>query len=268
MNRFGVVFFGLFAFVITFFFYIEPNKLEVVNYEIADYTMRGLKVAIVGDYHAKPKDYEKLKKFVDTLNSLDPDIILSTGDFIGSDDPEKTMPIETTAQILSMIKNKRNFYTVLGEYDTKGNKDKVKLALARYKLRVLDNQAIKTVVKGMPVYIAGVGDVGSEEADLNRALSGTGNPTIVLTHSPDLFAEIPESINLTVAGHTHGGQINIPGIRALYAAPTKYGEKYLYGYIEDGVFRKRKMIVTGGIGTRMIPARFNRPPEIAIINFT
>ena len=88
------------------------------------------------------------------------------------------------------------------------------------------------------------------------------NPVILLSHTPDVFPEVDERIELTLAGHTHGGQVIIPFYGPIYV-PSKYGKKYSKGYFEEG---NKKMFVTGGIGTSVFPIRFNNFPEIIILN--
>ena len=86
-------------------------------------------------------------------------------------------------------------------------------------------------------------------------------PAIVLSHDPDYFEELKLPYEFMLAGHTHGGQIQLPWIGALIV-PSKYGTKYASGFFEDG---GRKLFVTRGTGTSIIKARFLCPPEIAVI---
>ena len=81
---------------------------------------------------------------------------------------------------------------------------------------------------------------------------------MLLAHEPDIFPHVPERVSLTLAGHTHGGQIRIPFIWPQFV-PSHYGARFAYGHIvESG----RHMIVSGGLGTSVIPARLGVPPEI------
>jgi predicted MPP superfamily phosphohydrolase len=83
----------------------------------------------------------------------------------------------------------------------------------------------------------------------------------VLTHNPDVFPEIPDRISLTLAGHTHGGQVNLPIIGRL-VVPSQFGQRYAYGLVEEN---GRKLFVTSGIGTSILPVRFRVPPEVALL---
>ena len=98
---------------------------------------------------------------------------------------------------------------------------------------------------------------------LYEALSGVKKPVILLTHAPDMFPKVPKSVNLTLAGHTHGGQIRLPFIGAIFTA-SKYFNRYVMGLIDEN---GRKMIVTRGLGVSIIPVRFNCLPELTVIEF-
>ena len=119
-------------------------------------------------------------------------------------------------------------------------------------------------MNGENIYIAGVADMATDRPMIWTALPDTESPVIFLTHSPDLFPRLKENINLTLAGHLHGGQFRIPFFGAIYT-PSGYGDRYSKGNIitENG----NKMIVTRGIGTSLIHFRFCCFPEIVVIDF-
>ncbi len=85
-------------------------------------------------------------------------------------------------------------------------------------------------------------------------------PVILLIHEPDIFPKVPERVSLTLAGHTHGGQVRLLG-HALYA-PSKLSLDYSYGhFLENG----RHLIVSGGLGCSWWPVRFGIPPEVVLV---
>jgi predicted MPP superfamily phosphohydrolase len=88
-----------------------------------------------------------------------------------------------------------------------------------------------------------------------------GEPLIVLSHDPDLFPRLPPRAALTVSGHTHGGQLNVPLLRARMV-PSRYGDRYARGHVVEG---GRHLFVTSGVGTSTHPVRFARPPEIVVL---
>jgi predicted MPP superfamily phosphohydrolase len=90
------------------------------------------------------------------------------------------------------------------------------------------------------------------------------NPIVLMTHNPDAFPEIPDDVTLTVAGHTHGGQIRLPFYGAIpYVVPSDYGARYVYGHVRE---QGRDLVVSGGLGMTGIPLRFLMPPEITVVN--
>jgi predicted MPP superfamily phosphohydrolase len=87
---------------------------------------------------------------------------------------------------------------------------------------------------------------------------------VLLVHEPDVFAsfqELQRSPTLTLAGHTHGGQVWLP-LLGRRVVPSRFGERYAYGHIEEG---GRHLFVTSGVGTSIFPIRFLVPPEIALL---
>ena len=84
---------------------------------------------------------------------------------------------------------------------------------------------------------------------------------ILAVHEPDIFTKVPERVSLTLAGHTHGGQIRVPFLWERYV-PSAYGARFAYGHIVE---QGRHMVVSGGLGVSKIPMRIGVPPEIVRI---
>jgi len=83
-----------------------------------------------------------------------------------------------------------------------------------------------------------------------------------MVHEPDAFVGIPARVALTLAGHTHGGQIRVPGLWGRWV-PSAYGARFAYGHIVEN---DRHMIVSGGLGVSAVPLRLGVPPEIVRID--
>ena len=99
--------------------------------------------------------------------------------------------------------------------------------------------------------------------DVRKALENAGNPVLVITHSPDIFPQVPERAALTLAGHTHGGQVALPLLGALLV-PSAFGKRYEGGLtVENG----KRLLVSRGLGTSLLPVRFNCRPEIDVAEF-
>jgi predicted MPP superfamily phosphohydrolase len=112
-----------------------------------------------------------------------------------------------------------------------------------------------------PVAVAGVDDLSTGRPDVAAALAGIapGQPVLLLMHEPDGFAAVPRSVALTLAGHTHGGQVRLPLVGALLTN-TRLG--YVRGrYVVGG----RTLIVSSGVGTSVLPIRLGVRPEIVVV---
>lgn len=245
-------------------YFIEPNKLEVTNYTIQDKELSGVKIVFASDFHIKPYGQKRLEKVVETINAQNPDVVISAGDFVCGHTEHSTMHPQKIAEGLAKVKSKYGFYTTLGNHDGWYDRWYIKELLEKQNIKVLNNKNEKLQINGKEIFIAGVEDMMTAFPNMEDALKGTKTPTILLTHTPDVFPDIPRNVNLTLAGHTHGGQVRLPLIGALIV-PSDYGNKYSSGLIEE---KWKKMIVTNGIGVSILPIRFNCPPEIVVIEFT
>ena len=134
------------------------------------------------------------------------------------------MPIEDIAKNLTKIKSKHGIITVLGNHDWDTDGIKITKNLEANNITVLANSNKKIYINGKEIYIAGVEDLKTQNPDIDKALIGAKRPTILLTHSPDIFPDVPQEVNLTLAGHLHGGQIRLPFWGAI-VVPSKYGNR-------------------------------------------
>jgi predicted MPP superfamily phosphohydrolase len=140
------------------------------------------------------------------------------------------------------------------------------------RIPVLENDVVMLGAQGQRFWLAGLGDQlahrlghghfrGVDDLPGTLARVSTDDPVVLLAHEPDIFPRVPARVALTLSGHTHGGQIRVPVIWPVFV-PSKYGARFAYGHVvESG----RHLIVSGGLGTSIIPARFGVPPEIVHI---
>ena len=245
-------------------YFIEPNKLEVTNYTIQDKELSGVKIVFASDFHIKPYGQKRLEKIVEIINKQNPDVVVSAGDFVCGHTEHSTMHPQKIAEGLAKVKSKYGFYTTLGNHDGWYDRWYIKELLEKQNIKVLNNKNEKLQINGKEIFIAGVEDMMTAFPNVEDALKGTKSPTILLTHTPDVFPDIPRNVNLTLAGHTHGGQVRLPIIGPIFTA-SNYGNKYAIGFIEEN---GKKLITTRGIGVSILPFRFNCPPEIVVIEFT
>jgi len=154
---------------------------------------------------------------------------------------------------------------VLGNHDSWYDDAAISAALTRAGVRVLDNRAERIARPGSAFWVAGLADMHSPRQP--PTVSGTlrdvtdAAPIIVLTHWPDPFVDVPDRVALTLAGHTHCGQVNLPLLGRLVHA-SAMSERWACGLYDEG---GRKLFVTGGVGVSILPVRFRAPPEIVIV---
>ena len=234
-------------------FFIEPELLTVKRYKSDRFG--GKKIVFVSDFHVGKRDGFRLKRIVETINKLNPDLVLSGGDFVKGHSGKRSMPAEKIAAELAQIK--APIVTVLGNHDINFDKYTVKNALEKYGIVVLDNSS--TNIDG--IIISGIGDKRVSLSQIKLVLENTESTNILLSHTPDIYYDVDEDVDLILAGHVHGGQVRVPFFGALIC-PSKFGTKFSYGDFNE---TKNRMIVTRGLGTSLLNVRFCDIPEIVVI---
>lgn len=264
MKKFIFILLSILFIIFAYYAYsIEPAKLNITEYKIKDEELKGIKAVFLSDFHLRPYQKDRLEKIEAIVNNENADIVFSAGDFVAGHTKNVTMQIEEIAEGLGKIKAKHGFYTVLGNHDSWYDKERIKTSLENNGIKVLENENVLTDIGDKTVYIAGVKDMQTDKPDIEKALLNTKSPIILLSHTPDLFPKVPETVNLTLAGHTHGGQVRLPLIGPVFTA-SKYFNRYAQGFVIEN---NKKIIISKGIGVSIIPIRFNCIPEIVIIEF-
>ena len=241
----------------------EPYILKTTTYNLENPQLSGIKIVFATDFHIAPYKWEKwrLQRIIKTINEQNPDLVILGGDYVNRHNKTGTMPPEDIVNALQQIKAPK--VAVLGNHDSYYGKNEVMAALKEAKIPVLDNRNIKLKLKGRKIYIAGVSDYDTDKPDIKKALKKTKSPLIFVTHSPDFFVYLGGKADIAFAGHTHGGQVVLPFWGAL-VINTATGRKYTYGlFYEDD----KPLIVSSGLGTSVLPIRFNNRPEIVTVNF-
>ncbi len=257
---------------------IELQRLVVTRYALnppgwpAD---RKLSITAIADLHAGGPDMKlpHVRQVVDTANLLRSDLVVLLGDFIATYSfANERIPDPIWAAELARLEAPLGVWAILGNHDWWHDLVGVRSALAGVEIPVLENKAVMLTARGQRFWLAGIGDQlayrlghgrfrGIDDLPGTLAQVGTDDPVLLLVHEPDIFTRVPERVALTLAGHTHGGQIRLPLVWPAFV-PSEYGARYAYGHVvEDG----RHLIVSGGLGTSFIPARLGVPPEIVQI---
>lgn len=252
-------------------FWLEPRSLKVqeVELRLAWPYQRPLRIAVVSDLHvgAPYESLTHLRQVVDSINATHPDLICLLGDFVtvGIIGGTRVEP-DRIADELRRLHAPGGVTAVLGNHDrARRGASKVYTALTMAGLQVLEDTAIRVSTPAGPLWIAGVSDLWTARHDVGRALrsvTDTVTPVLVITHNPDIFPDVPARPFLTLAGHTHGGQVRLPLIGSPIV-PSRFGQRYAMGYVREG---GRSLFVTTGVGTSGIPVRFGVPPTISVVN--
>lgn len=242
---------------------VEPYMLSVTPYVIENNALSGVKIVFATDFHIAPYPWEKwrLHRIVRKINEQNPDLVILGGDYVNRHEKASTMEPQKIAEALREITAPK--VAVLGNHDSYYGKEDVAQALKNVGITVLDNQNVRVRVKDRWVTIVGVSDLSTDKPDVAKAFKNAERPVIFVTHSPDVFPQLKGRAVLTLAGHTHGGQVVMPFVGAPLV-PSDYGQRYRYGMISE---QNALMLVSAGLGTSMYPLRFNSKPEIVEVSF-
>jgi len=249
---------------------IEPNRLivhpETIQIDKWPTELSGLRIAVIADIHtgAPFVNDQKLKDIVDRTNALNPDLIVLLGDYMSPNSwhSHRVEP-EVTAAGLKSLKAPLGVYSVLGNHDWWYNGEKVRRAFEQNGIPVLDDEVTEIKWHGKSFWLVGLADLWTRPQHIEPTIAKVppGSTIIALTHNPDIFPRLPQSVPLLIAAHTHGGQVNLPFI-GTPIVPSRYGAKYTAGHLSEN---GHHLFVTTGIGTSILPVRFRVPPEIVIL---
>jgi predicted MPP superfamily phosphohydrolase len=254
---------------------VEPTDLLVTPYTLTppNWPMgQKLTITVIADLHAGGPHITlpQIARIVDTANALRSDLVVLLGDYKA----HYKLPLEPIEDALwgtelERLRAPLGVWAILGNHDWWFDARGVRKALVDARIPLLENDAVLLGAPGRKFWLAGIGDQlahwigpgrfrGADDLPGTLEQIRTDDPVVLLVHEPDIFPRVPERVSLTLAGHTHGGQIRIPLIWPQFV-PSRYGARFAYGHIiEDN----RHMIVSGGLGTSTIPARLGVPPEI------
>lgn len=227
--------------------------------------LAGLRIGFVTDTHigpfVKPDD---IQRAVSLIAAESPDLVLLGGDYVS----ESPRYADQAARVLGDLAAvaRLGCLAVLGNHDLSTDQAKVTCALAAVGIRVLRNESVMIQTPGGPLWIAGVDETILGQADIAKTFAQVpaGAATIALWHEPD---EAPlaaaHGAFAQLSGHTHGGQVRLPGLGPLVLPPG--GRRYPAGaYLIDGMH----LYVARGAGVYRPAVRLNCPPEVTIVTLT
>lgn len=248
--------------------YIEPQMLMVRDAAIASPRLpegaENLKIAVFGDTHFS--DYyttDDFDKVLDAIEEMEPDMVVFSGDLIDHYDIYSE-DVSTISEKLSEIKATYGKFAIFGNHDYGGGaENEYESIMEAGGFTVLKNEYY--AVDELGIAVIGIDDVliGYGEP----SIASWGRPdyfNIVLAHEPDMIDEVLDyNVDLMIAGHTHGRQINIKFFDQ-YILPS-YGKKYIQGLYRFTNERESQLYVNSGIGMTKLPFRFLSPPELTCI---
>jgi len=269
---------------------IEPMLTHVKRYSLTPPDWPAglrLRVVALADIHAcRPwMTPERIESLVAQANALQPDLIVLLGDYVAGTrlathwvDSAEWAPalsgLEAPLGVLSILGN-HDWWEDLSAQKTSSGPTIAGKALEAAGIRVMENDVVRVEKDGHGVWIAGLADqlalrpskawnrkhfVGLDDLQGTLAKVTDGSPIILLAHEPDIFADVPGRVSLTLSGHTHGGQVRLFGYSPV--VPSRFGNRYAYGHVVED---DRHLIVSGGLGFSIAPVRFGVRPEIVLI---
>ncbi len=237
---------------------VEPRRLGVTRVTVPlaglPDALAGLRLGLVTDLHygAFAGD-DLLASVVEALTADAPDLVLLGGDFVTNSDRAAVTPC---AEALGRLTARHGVFAALGNHDPE---PQVKSAFERRGVAVLRDEHTRIAVRGEPVSVGGLRYWSRRLADLQKTFRGSRGFPILLAHDPrrlDLAAAA--ALPLVLSGHTHGGQIVLPGL----GAPAAARYPVVHGLGRRG---PSTVFVSRGVGTVVLPVRFNCPPEVVIL---
>jgi predicted MPP superfamily phosphohydrolase len=257
---------------------VEPMELRVTRYRLTPPGWpagRRVSIAVIADLHAGGPNMgvAQIREIIDAAQAERTDLIVVLGDYFATHRYiTEHVPHAVWAAELARLSAPLGVYSILGNHDWWHDANGTRMALRRVNIPVLENDAVLLGEPDRRFWLLGLGDTiafrlghgrtrGVDDLPGTLKRVTTDDPAILLVHEPDIFPKVPERVSLTLAGHTHGGQIRVPFVWKRYV-PSRYGARFAYGHIVEG---GRHMIVSGGLGTSIVPMRLGVPPEIVRI---
>jgi uncharacterized protein len=218
-----------------------------------------VRVAFLADLHFGPfMRIGSVAAWVDAVGAAEPDLVLLGGDLVEGTSGVDTGPL---LRELTRLRAPYGAFVIWGNHDHTRFPDLATFAgaLERAGITVLRNRGV--AVRD-DLYVAGIDDYDVGEPDVEAALRARpqNSACLLVSHNPDALFMVPEDVDLTLCGHTHGGQVLIPGVGALVKS-RGYGQLFARGWTRAPGLA----YVSRGLGVGLVPMRLNCPPELTIV---
>jgi hypothetical protein len=247
--------------------FFEPRRLDVrratVHIRSLPADLEGLRIGVLSDFHAgRLTPRSVLGRAVQATLDAQPHLVALAGDLIDRNPEDLDRALDAAAEL----------WAPLGVWAVPGNHDRVKLSLEQWRealagrgeLRDLTNRHVLLQHGEATLCLVGVDDLEEGTPALDLPSPASRDFTILLAHNPDQAERTrrwSDDVDLVLSGHTHGGQVRIPGVGAIYRKSAIY---------DEGIRRRpwTHVFTSRGIGTTFLPLRFNAVPEVAILELT
>ena len=241
----------------------EPYQLSIERHEVGlkrlPQELDGFRIVHLSDiHHSQFTGREQVLRAVDVANSLQPDIVALTGDYIS----HERGYAQPCAEMLGKLSARRGVYAVLGNHDNWVDAALITDLFTLAGIKVLNNQGMRFEDNGASFWLAGVNDtmVGLEDLPLALAGSSQDEMKLLLAHNPIILRRAARAgVDLVLAGHTHGGQVTV---RSERSASGRVRRRILRGLGRRG---ETQIYVTRGLGTVVLPVRYGCLPEVSLL---
>ena len=214
----------------------------------------GLRISLITDiHHSRLVPADDIVRALDLAMSAKPDLVVLGGDYVTFGDRAFVGPV---AELLATLNAPHGVFAILGNHDD--DRD-MPAALTDKGFVVLKDQRTDVSIRGEMLTLAGIRFWTRRAANIARLLKGSPGTTLLLAHDPRRLAEAAElKVPAVLSGHTHGGQVVLPGVGAI----ARRSFPVLEGLGERD---ETSIFVSRGVGTVYVPVRINCPPEVALI---
>jgi predicted MPP superfamily phosphohydrolase len=215
----------------------------------------GLRIGLITDiHHSASVSADAVSQAVETLRAAATDLIVLGGDYVTFGDRDYLEPV---AELLAPLAHAPlGSFAVLGNHD---NDRETSAALTRRGFAVLRDEHTRITARNEPLDLVGIRFWTRRVEHMMPALKGTGPNTILLAHDPRRLTQAADlNIPLVLSGHTHGGQVVLPGL----TAAVRQDFPVLSGLMRT---TNTSLFVSRGVGTIYVPVRINCPPDVAVL---
>jgi uncharacterized protein len=241
----------------------EPFMLAVeqrtIMLERLPQKLDGFRIVQLSDIHHSPfTGTRQIERAIETANSLEPDIIALTGDYV-SHEREYAAPC---AELMGRLRARHGVYAVLGNHDHWTDAALIADLFRSEGIYMLINEGMRFEKDGASFWLAGVDDTMVGQEDLPLALAGSSQDEmkLLLAHNPVVLRRaVRAGVDLVLSGHTHGGQVTWRSEKSASGRPRR---RLLRGLGRQG---NTQIYVTRGLGTVVLPIRYGCPPEVSLL---